>query len=185
MGKLAKGQGMSAASGAALFVLGCILVFWPSVALRVFPPLIGLVIVIVGVQGLIQLAVFKNRTAAPGLKLAQSLVNILVGMVFLAKRDLSFLFLELLFGLYVVLVAILHLSLVASAIKNKRPFVRELAESVFQLILGLLLLFSPFADEEPLWVRVLGLHFAVAGISAVIDALKLRKEIQKEEKEEN
>lgn len=180
MGRMTKGQGLSAVAGLSLVALGGILIFRPHFALRIFPPLIGLALLIVGVQGLVQLVVFKNRTSVPGLKLAQSLVYMLLGLIFLNRGNLSFAILTLLFGVYVTLVAVLHLSLVVSAIKNKRPFVKELVESVFQLAIGIFLLFMPFPNEEPLWVRLMGLHFVFAGVNAVWDVLKLRMDIQPE-----
>ena len=174
MNNQGKGRKLQLTGGLVLLGFGLILVFWPEFAIHVFPPIIGLVLLLVGIEEMVHLILHRTRIASPPLKLAQSLVHIMVALVFLLKRGPSFPFFEVLLSLYVLFSAILHLSLVISALQNRLPFLLELLESILQLVLGLLLLLTPFSSTV-LWVRILGIHFLVAGGNAVLSDWPPRK----------
>ncbi|MGD9559511.1 MAG: DUF308 domain-containing protein [Oscillospiraceae bacterium] len=166
-GKLEK-SGVWPLAGAVLFLLlGVGMLVWPDAILTVFPPLVGAVLVVVGIQAVAYNLVMGRRVANGAFALLRGVINILVGAIFLVKRDLSLAFLSILFGLYVLVGAAMNLSTAAQRIREKKPFATELWDGVFNLVLGLLLLFSPFTGRS-LWVRVLGVHFIVsAGTSLV------------------
>lgn len=101
----------------ALLLLGALLVFFPDTVLGLLPPLVGTVMLLVGLQGLIHALVMGERLPEPGMKMLQSVIYLLVGLIFLVKQDISLAFLSILFGLYVLVTAAIHLSL---AIDNRR-----------------------------------------------------------------
>lgn len=145
----------------AFLILGLILLIWPAKVIIILPVLIGLVLVLVGVQGLAHTLVMHKRIMQPGYKAMQALVNLIIGCIFLVKQDISLLFLSVLFGLYVLFSTVISIVQTFHDIAEKRPFAASLLYEVMALILGILLLFSPFSGLE-LWIQVLGIYFILA-----------------------
>lgn len=147
--------------GAALFfALGLALLIWPDAVLTVFPPLLGGIIVLVGSLNVGHTLVMWQRVAQPGFKLLRGMVNIVVGLVFIAKRDVTLAFLSILFGLYVLIMAAIDFSDAMQNLRTQKRWGLTFFQAVAKLVLGLVLLFAPFSGRT-LWVRVLGVYFMV------------------------
>lgn len=141
-------------------LLGVALLAWPEAVIGVFPPLLGVVLLLVGVQGTAHTLVMWRRLPAPGFALLRGLVNLVVGVIFLVRRDVSLVFMSVLFGAYVLVGAALDFVAVIRDRKERPAVWTDLAESLLNLVLGVLLLVSPFTGQA-LWARVLGLHFVL------------------------
>lgn len=189
--KLPKGElGMPMAAAVALLLLGAGLIIWPEAVIGVFPPLLGAVLLLVGTLNIAHAMVLSRRKTDPGFKFVQGVVNVIVGLVFIAKQDVSLAFLTILFGLYVLVSASVNFS---SAIKDKsagKTWVATLVESFFEMLLGLILLFGPFSGRA-LWIRVLGLYFVVAAghifgvLASLKRSLKNKQQSQQDADEDN
>ncbi len=173
-----------------LMLLGLALLIWPAGVINMFSPLLGIVLIVVGAQVTAHSLVMGRRVAAPGAALVRGLIMLLVGVVFITKRDLSLAFLSVLFGLYILVSAALDFSSALESRYHKRPYGLEMAGSIFSLAIGLLLLFSPFSGLD-LWARVLGGYFLLmAGNTLFTTVRMVRKDIaefdakQQKEKEQ-
>lgn len=165
------------AAALALLLLGLALLAWPDVLLKVLPPLIGVVLILVGAQFIISTLLMGSRVKEPSLRFLSGFVNILVGAVFILKRDVSLLFMSVLFGLYVLVSAGIGLSVALAGRQRREAWLPAALESLLELVLGALLLFSPF-NGLTLWVRVLGVYFVVAaaGMLWALAGLKKRED---------
>lgn len=149
----------------ALFLLqGICLLFWPEQMIDFFTPILGVVLLLVGIMLVAHSLATWQRLALPLLKLLRGFINILAGLVFLAKNDTSLAFLSALFGLYILVMTCIDLSAATDAWKEKKAFWGLAVDAGFKLILGILLLFS-FFTVRTLWVRVLGIYFIIAAIN--------------------
>lgn len=160
--------------GGVFLLLGIAMVIWPHVIVNMIVPLIGTALLLVGAQGIAYSIVMHSKMQDAGIKLLQGFVNVMVGGVFLLKRDVSALFISILFGLYVLITAAISLSQAVGQMREKRRFMAELVSSVLQLFLGLLLLFSPFSQGD-LWVRVLGINFVVTALGMLLWLTDMRR----------
>lgn len=151
---------------AILLVLGVALMAWPEVVLGIFPPLLGAVLALAGAIGLAHSLAMRSHLARPGAKLLQSVLQVVVGIIFMVKRDFSLGFLAVLFGLYVLASSVIRLGEATAAARAKQPWAGALADGLMQLVLGVLLLFAPFS-QRMLWARFLGVHFVVAAANTL------------------
>lgn len=173
---------MLPALGAGLFLLlGVAMLIWPEQIVGVFPPLLGVVLLLVGIQGVAYNLVMGKRAAASEMGLLRGVINLVVGVVFLFKQDLSMAFMSVLFGLYVLVSSAANLVAALGRWREKKPFATDLADSVFGMVIGLLLLFSPFTGRA-LWVRVLGVYFVISAANALRGLYGLQKDAQAADK---
>lgn len=149
-----------------VLALGLALIFWPRGVLQVFPPLLGALMLVAGAIGIAHSLAMRARLMQPGMKLLQGLLTVLVGLVFLVKQNFSMAFLTVLFGIYVIVTACIHMSMALDAARDGGRWFAEAGEGLLQFVLGALLLFSPFTGNL-LWARLLGLHFSVAALSTM------------------
>ncbi|MFV0411714.1 MAG: HdeD family acid-resistance protein [Oscillospiraceae bacterium] len=144
----------------AIFLLGAALVIWPEAVVSIFSPLMGLVLVGAGALTLGHSLVLWKRLARPYGRLLQGLVNLAAGIIFLIKNDVSMAFLVVLFGLYILAMAVLDFAAVWAAKKAGKRWADTLGDGIFKLVLGVLLFFGPFSGRS-LWLRMLGIYFVV------------------------
>lgn len=165
--KNTKMWGGPAAGAAVFFVLGVALLVWPEIVLLIFPPLVGILLLLVGLQQVTHTVVFYQKVIEPGMKLVQGFVEAIVGVVFLLKQNISLMFFTILFGLYILVIAAVRFSTALQEKKSGNPWKSSFFESVFQLALGLLMLFGPFG-QNMLWARLLGAHFVLSAGGALL-----------------
>jgi uncharacterized membrane protein HdeD (DUF308 family) len=146
-----------------LLLLGLGLLIWPDVVLGVFPPLIGGVLVLVGGLMLAQCIVIWQYLAQPELRVLNASVNIVIGLVFIIKHDVSLAFLSILFGIYVLIMAGIDFSSALGAMWSGEAWIGLMLEALVKLVLGALLMFAPFSGRS-LWAQVLGGYFVVAAV---------------------
>lgn len=161
------------AAACVLLLLGISMLFWPTAIISVFPPLIGIILIFVGVLNIAHSMVLHQLMLDPGFKLMQGIITLIVGLVFILKQDISMAFLTILFGLYVLISAAIHFSSALEYRREKKKWLSALFESLFQFLLGALLLFGTFSDNA-LWARLLGLEFIVMGTSTLVLLLRMK-----------
>lgn len=155
--------------------LGLLLIFFPGFFVRILPPLVGIVLILVGLQGIISGLSLRGVLKHPGFTMARGVLCIVVAIIFLAKNDLSVVFISILFGLFVLISAVLGMM---GAVRQKRagePWAFDVFEGVVDIILGLLLLIAPFRGMN-LWTQILGIHFILVAIGALLVLLRMRKQ---------
>lgn len=147
--------------GIAFLLLGLALMLWPEQVIALFPPAIGVVLILVGTLSIAHSLVLRGQLMEPQAKLLRGLVNVIVGVVFVARQDLSLAFLSILFGVYVLVGAAINFSAALQDRQQGRRWLPALGLSLLEFAMGVVLLRSLFA-ERLLWVRFLGLYFMLA-----------------------
>lgn len=152
------------------FLLGAALIIFPRQVLLFFPLFLGAVLIFIGLLSVAHSIVMNKQLPAPQNKLLGGMLNIIVGVIFILKRDISLSFLSVLFGLYVLINACVIFSAAIQDRKKRKSWLADLLESFFSLTLGILLLFVPFVNRF-FWVQLLGFYFCVIGIISMIQTV--------------
>lgn len=155
--------------------LGLLLLFVPGFFVRILPPLVGIVLIIVGLSGVVSGFTLRGATSHPIFIIGPGLLAIVVGIIFLAKNDVSVVFISILFGLYVILSAVFSIMDAWRKRKAGQPWVFDIVEGVIDILLGLILLLSPLHGMN-LWVRILGAHFILIAIGALLMLARVKKQ---------
>lgn len=147
-------------------VLGLALMVFPAQIITLFPVVIGLALILAGVHHVGYSIAARRRTLDPGLTTARGILNIVVGLVFLLKGDVSLVFLSILFGIYALVSAGMDFTDATVRRRKKQKWLAGLIESIVEFVLGAVLLFAPFSDTF-FWARFLGLYFILASCAAL------------------
>lgn len=159
-----------------LLLLGAALLVWPDETIHIFPPLIGVVLVLAGIPPVVTGLVLRHRVMEPGFRVLQGCINIGVGIIFIVKQDLSLMFLSVLFGLYALVSAGVDFSEALRGRRLHQPWLGRLVESVLRFLFSILLLFSPFGHlQYSLWARLLGIYFFLTALGLLRWLLPLRR----------
>lgn len=156
--------------------MGVFLLVFPGFFVRILPPLLGIVLILVGLQGIVSGLSLRGFLPHPGFTMARGALAIVVAIIFLVKNDLSLVFISILFGLFVLISAVLG---IADAVRKRRlgePWLFAIVEGVIDILLGLLLLVAPFRGMN-LWTQILGIHFILVGIGALLALLRVKKQL--------
>lgn len=148
-----------------LLALGLALILWPGVLTAFMPVLIGTVLILAGVSAVLSAVTKKEWFVAPSIRILFGVVAVVVGLVFLINQDVSIMFLSVLFGLYVLIMAALGFVETYRGLRAGHHWVGLLLENLVQVVLGLLLLLKPFSGLN-IWVQVLGIHFVVMALGS-------------------
>ena len=107
-----------------LLALGLLLIIFPEDTLSAFPPLLGGALVIKGLIILLYSFITSppKQTAELPISLYSGSIDLIIGLVFLFKQDLSLTFLSVLFGLYIIINAFVSLSIAWQARQQKRKW---------------------------------------------------------------
>ena len=157
-----------------ILLLGLFLILWPNEVISLFPPLIGAVLSIAGIITILHAILTFKDASSPWFKLMQGIINLAVGLVFIFNNNVSLAFLTILFGVYTLISAVAQLLYTIQNLFSKKQWVNNLLESLFQFVLGALLLFGTFSGYA-LWARLLGLQFAITGASSLFWLLRLKE----------
>lgn len=155
--------------------LGLLLLFVPGFFVRILPPLVGIALILIGLSGVISGFTLRSATSHPIFFIGPGLLAIIVGIIFLAKNDVSVVFISILFGLYVILTAVFSIMDAWRKRKAGQPWMFDIVEGVIDILLGLILLLSPLHGMN-LWVRILGAHFILLSIGALLMLFRVKKQ---------
>jgi uncharacterized membrane protein HdeD (DUF308 family) len=114
-----------------------------------------------------------------GLVLWRGIIFLLLGLLALCWPGMTFGFLIILLGFYMVVDGIVHIITSFSVIKQDKDWWVTLLRGIFGLLLGVLILMAPVATAIVLtWY--LAAWLLMVGILEIIVAIRLRKKIQGE-----
>lgn len=156
--------------------VGLLLLIVPEFFVRILPPLIGIVLLILGLQALLSGIALRGASETPLLAIGGGVLSIIVGIIFLVQNNVSVVFISILFGLYIIVTSVLGIADALRGRKAGKPWVPGIVESVIDIVLGLLLLFSPVRGMN-LWVRILGIHFILVAVGSLIGLRRVRKQV--------
>lgn len=159
-------------------VLGVLFILWPTPFVHILPPILGIVLLILGAFATSIGLTMRKTLRQAGFATLIGLASIVIGLIFLIKNNVSIAFIGILFGLFVLVTAFFSLSRAIQAIRTKESFLRDLIVGLINAILGGLLLINPMGGMT-LWVRITGAYLVVLAVSAIISLLLMAKEVDK------
>lgn len=147
-------------------LLGLCCLLLPEESTMALPFVLGGIMAVSGVGGIVHAAAGAKRDEGDGDEreraaehaiLGKAIVMSVLGIVILVQGHASISFVGVMWGLLGLYKAADEIDEVVHALRNRRPFVLKLAFTVFEMVLAVLLIISPFANIEH-HVLLLGLE---------------------------
>lgn len=144
-------------------LLGLCCLLLPEESTMALPFVLGGIMAVSGIGGIVHAAAGAKRDgdererAAEHAILGKAIVMSVLGIVILVQGHASISFVGVMWGLLGLYKAADEIDEVVHALRNRRPFVLKLAFTVFEMVLAVLLIVSPFANIEH-HVLLLGLE---------------------------
>lgn len=135
-------------------LLGLCCLLLPDTVIIALPFVLGGLMVVSSIGGIVYAAANPDGERAV---LGRAIVMGVLGAVILVQGHASISFVGVMWGLLGLYKAADEIDEVVHALKNKRPFTLKLAFTVFEMVLAVLLIISPFANFEH-HVLLLGLE---------------------------
>ena len=138
-------------------LLGMCCLLIPDTVTDALPYLLGGLMAVSGAAGLVYAGADARRLAEEPAVLGRAVVMCVLGGVILVQGHASISFVGVMWGLLGLYKAADEIDEVVHALKGRRPFALKLAFTVFEMVLAVLLIISPFANIEH-HVLLLGLE---------------------------
>lgn len=147
-------------------LLGLCCLLLPEESTMALPFVLGGIMAVSGIGGIVHAAAGAKRDEGDGDEreratehaiLGKAIVMSVLGIVILVQGHASISFVGVMWGLLGLYKAADEIDEVVHALRNRRPFVLKLAFTVFEMVLAVLLIISPFANIEH-HVLLLGLE---------------------------
>lgn len=147
-------------------LLGLCCLLLPEESTMALPFVLGGIMAVSGIGGIVHAAAGAKRDEGDGDEreraaehaiLGKAIVMSVLGIVILVQGHASISFVGVMWGLLGLYKAADEIDEVVHALRNRRPFVLKLAFTVFEMVLAVLLIVSPFANIEH-HVLLLGLE---------------------------
>ena len=147
-------------------LLGLCCLLLPEESTMALPFVLGGIMAVSGIGGIVHAAAGAKKDEGDGDEreraaehaiLGKAIVMSVLGIVILVQGHASISFVGVMWGLLGLYKAADEIDEVVHALRNRRPFVLKLAFTVFEMVLAVLLIISPFANIEH-HVLLLGLE---------------------------
>lgn len=147
-------------------LLGLCCLLLPEESTMALPFVLGGIMAVSGIGGIVHAAAGAKRDEGDGDEreraaehaiLGKAIVMSVLGIVILVQGHASISFVGVMWGLLGLYKAADEIDEVVHALKGRRPFALKLAFTVFEMVLAVLLIISPFANIEH-HVLLLGLE---------------------------
>lgn len=141
-------------------LLGLCCLLLPEASTMALPFVLGGIMAVSGIGGIVHAAAgtaSDEETDREHAILGKAIVMSVLGVVILVQGHASISFVGVMWGLLGLYKGADEIDEVVHALRNRRPFVLKLAFTVFEMVLAVLLIISPFANIEH-HVLLLGLE---------------------------
>lgn len=141
-------------------LLGLCCLLLPEASTMALPFVLGGIMAVSGIGGIVHAAAgaaSDEETDREHVILGKAIVMSVLGVVILVQGHASISFVGVMWGLLGLYKGADEIDEVVHALRNRRPFVLKLAFTVFEMVLAVLLIISPFANIEH-HVLLLGLE---------------------------
>lgn len=151
-----------------LIVLGLVLIFWPHVALVTIFTWIGIGLIVLGVIKGIAFFMKKNKKDRRAIDLIVGIIQIIVGILFIAKSDFLIAFFPIAGAILLAYGAII---MIIHAIKmkdgNQNSFLLSLVLGIVTLVLAAIIFVNPVLLANVM-VQATGVSMIVEGVSLLL-----------------
>ena len=161
---------------ALLIILSIFLIFTPSISLKVIVIAIGVIIAANGVLHTASYFSTPQDLKMFSFELAMGIISLIVGLVFIFNPDIVNTFISFIIGAWIILKSITSLQLAFNMKSSTDKWLITLILSIFTLILGIVMLFNPFASN--ILVSACGIVLLVCEIANIIEIITIKKYVK-------
>ncbi len=158
-------------AGAALILIGLILLIWPGIATNLLFGAIGAICIIIGLVYVVRYCMLEAKLAITSFDLSLGLVWIIAGVAVIVFKNLLISLLPILFGLIVLIGGVIKIqSTLGFKRMNATRWYLELICAIVSIAFGVIILLNPFSTAL-LLMRVIGAALAIEGIMDLVSRI--------------
>lgn len=158
-----------------LIAFSFFLIFKPVQSITIIMSILGLIIIAIGIVKMISYFTAHKEYRLYNFDLVQGIICIIAGGVIIFKPTIIFTFLQFIVGIWMIIQSIvkIQISLNLRTLSSKY-WIATLILSILTLILGLVILFNPFATTIAL-TTICGIMLLISEISTMFEAFCILK----------
>lgn len=153
-----------------LIVFSLFLIFKPAQSIALVMTILGLIIVANGIVRTISYFTTKKEYRMYNIDLFQGIICIISGFVIIFKPTIIFTFLQFIVGIWMIIQSIIKIQIALNLRElSSKYWLSSLIISIITLILGLIIIFNPFATTITL-TTICGIMLLISEISTIYEA---------------
>lgn len=162
--------------------IGIFLLLKPETAINIICYVLGVLLILWGVVSMIQFFSDKTSESYLSISFIFGAFMFIFGLIILIKPEIIASIIPLLLGIWMLINGVTKLSYSLTINKLSNATV-SIVGSIFIIILGVLLIFNPFAGAKSL-VQIIGISFIVYSVIDLAESIALTFSLKKNEKTE-
>ena len=162
--------------------IGIFLLLKPETAINIICYVLGVLLILWGVVSMIQFFSDKTSESYLSISFIFGAFVFIFGLIILIKPEIIASIIPLLLGIWMLINGVTKLSYSLTINKLSNATV-SIVGSIFIIILGVLLIFNPFAGAKSL-VQIIGISFIVYSVIDLAESIALTFSLKKNEKTE-
>lgn len=162
--------------------IGIFLLLKPETAINIICYVLGVLLILWGVVSMIQFFSDKTSESYLSISFIFGAFMFIFGLIILIKPEIIASIIPLLLGIWMLINGVTKLSYSLTINKLSNATV-SIVGSIFIIILGVLLIFNPFAGAKSL-VQIIGISFIVYSVIDLAESIALTFSLKKNEKNE-
>lgn len=161
--------------GCVMLVLGMALFIAPQVITNRIPYILGFLLIFIGISDLTYSFLTKDYKIGTSMQLIQGTINVMIGIIFLMKPELTIDYLGICFGLCALVMGAIKLNLAIDHyhLGNSNPGWYVLDGSI-RIIFAIFLIFNPIGGIN-VWIMLVGAYFIISAIDVFIASIIIEK----------
>ena len=162
--------------------IGIFVLLKPETAINIICYVLGVLLILWGVVSMIQFFSDKTSESYLSISFIFGAFMFIFGLIILIKPEIIASIIPLLLGIWMLINGVTKLSYSLTINKLSNATV-SIVGSIFIIILGVLLIFNPFAGAKSL-VQIIGISFIVYSVIDLAESIALTFSLKKNEKTE-
>lgn len=161
--------------GCVMMVLGIALFFAPQAVTNNIPYILGLLLIFIGFGDLLYSFLTKDYKIGTSMQLIQGTINVMIGIIFLWKPELTLDYLGICFGLCALVMGAIKLNLAVDHYhlgKNHPGW--YVLDGIIRIVFSLFLIFNPIGGIN-VWIMLVGAYFIISSIDIFIAIILVEK----------
>lgn len=161
--------------GCVMFVLGIVLFLGPQTITDRIPFILGFLLIFIGGSDLIYSFLTKDYKIGTNMQLIQGTINVMIGIIFLVKPELTIDYLGICFGLCALVMGAIKLNLALDhyQLGNSNPSWYAL-DGIIRIVFAIFLIFNPIGGIN-VWIMLVGAYFIISSIDIFIASIMVEK----------
>ena len=158
-------------------IIGLIIAFNPTMSDKTIGIIVACYMIVYGVV-LVILDVTSNKYYVPFDGIISGVLSIILGIVLIGKPDILSTVLAIMIGVWIILSSVNMIKMSISLKDSDSPWILLLLLGIFDLLVGIIVLFNPFEASISMTVFA-GIMIIVHSIINIIDMVIIKKDVKK------